>query len=80
MNFLGGLFGRVSRGSHAAAVATLHDGLWLVKRMDITLDARFYFLKRYRRHLAFVYSDFQRFSVSTEERIGLPPSEIARPR
>lgn len=69
LKFLGGVFGRVSEGSHALAVASFTDGLWLLDRIDVTLDARFYFLKKYRQRITYDYHDYQKYTVATKERV-----------
>jgi hypothetical protein len=69
LKFLGGVFGRVSEGSHAAAVADLREDLWLLDRIDVSLDARFYFLKKYRQEITFDYHDYQKYTVGTKERV-----------
>lgn len=69
LKFLGGVFGRVSEGSHAVAVASFNDGLWLLDRIDVALDARFYFLKKYRQQITFDYHDYQKYTVATKERV-----------
>jgi hypothetical protein len=71
LKFLGGVFGRVSEGSEALAEGSLEGGeLWLPDRIEVTLDARFYFLKRYRQRITLDYHDYQRYVVATEERVG----------
>jgi hypothetical protein len=71
LKFLGGVFGRVSEGSEALAEGSLHDGeLWLPDRIEVTLDARFYFLKEYHQRITFDYDDYQKYVVATEERVG----------
>jgi hypothetical protein len=69
LKFLGGVFGRVSEGSHAVAVASFNEDLWLLDRIDVTIDARFYFLKKYRQHITFDYHDYQKYTVVTKERV-----------
>jgi hypothetical protein len=76
MKFLGGLFGRISKGTEAVAEQR-HVGqeIWLLNHIDVRLLGRFYFLKRYNRRLTFSYSDYKKFTVSTEEKVA-----IGRPR
>jgi hypothetical protein len=69
LKFLGGVFGRVSEGSHASAVADCHEDLWLLDRIDVSLDARLYFLKKYRQQITFDYHDYQKYTVATKERV-----------
>jgi hypothetical protein len=69
LKFLGGVFGRVSEGSHAVAVASFNEDLWLLDRIDVSLDARFYFLKKYRQQITFDYHDYQKYTVVTKERV-----------
>jgi hypothetical protein len=71
LKFLGGIFGRVSEGSEALAAGSLHGGeLWLPDRIEVTLDARFYFLKDYHQRITFDYDDYRKYVVATEERVG----------
>lgn len=72
LKFLGGIFGRVSEGSEASAEAWF-DGneLWLLDDVAISLDARLYFLKSYRRRIEIDYHDYQRYHVDTEEKVKL---------
>jgi len=68
MKFFFGLFGRVSKGSEATAEQWQDEsGLWLLDNITATLDARFYFLKKYRRRIVYSYSDYEKYSVETEE-------------
>lgn len=68
MKFFFGLFGRVSKGSEATAEQWRDDkGLWLLDSITASLDARFYFLKKYRRRITYSYTDYQRYEVDTEE-------------
>lgn len=69
LKFLGGVFGRVSEGSHATAVAAFHEDLWLLDRIDVSLDARMYFLKKYRQQITYDYHDYQKYTVATKERV-----------
>jgi hypothetical protein len=67
MKFLAGLFGRISKGSEAFAEQhRVGDGLWLLSEIDVSLRARFYFFKKYRRRINMAYSDYKRFTVETE--------------
>jgi hypothetical protein len=75
MKFLGGIFGRISEGSEAVAEGFCADeAVWLLDRVDVSLDARFYFLKKYRQQMNLDYFDYQKYSVETEERVGSKPS------
>ena len=68
MKFFFGLFGRVSKGSEATAEQWQDEnGLWLLDNITANLDARFYFLKKYRRRIVYSYSDYQRYAVETDE-------------
>lgn len=67
LTFLGGVFGRVSAGTRAVVVGTLHENLWLLDDVDVELNARLYFLKRYRQHITIRYDDYRRFEVDTRE-------------
>jgi hypothetical protein len=74
LKFLGGVFGRVSKGSEALADGSLEGGeLWVPDRIEVTLDARFYFLKEYRQRITFDYHDYRKYVVATEERVGKGP-------
>jgi hypothetical protein len=74
MKFLGGLFGRISEGSEAVAEGfCADDAVWLLDQVEVSLDARFYFLKKYRQQMSFDYFDYQKYSVETEERVGSKP-------
>lgn len=65
-----GLFGRISEGTEAVAQQMhIGDEIWLLERVDVTLKGRFYFLKKYDRHLTFTYSDYRKYTVSTEEAV-----------
>lgn len=63
LRFLGGIFGRVSKGSEARAEAFRDGDLWLLDRVEVDLDARFYFLKTYRRHVTIDYGDYREYSL-----------------
>jgi len=68
LKFFFGLFGRVSKGSEATAEQWQDEsGLWLMDHITATLDARLYFLKKYRRRIVYSYSDYEKYSVETEE-------------
>ncbi|HXV60883.1 MAG TPA: hypothetical protein VEK15_09320 [Vicinamibacteria bacterium] len=72
LKFLGGIFGRVSEGSEAIAVGFLaSDELWLLDRIEASLDARLYFLKEYRQEIVIDYSDYERLTVATDESVAL---------
>ncbi|HSF18952.1 MAG TPA: hypothetical protein VLK65_25730 [Vicinamibacteria bacterium] len=74
LKFLGGIFGRVSEGSEAFAVGWLAgDELWLLDRIEASLDARLYFLKEYRQEIVIDYSDYERLTVATDESVALSP-------
>ncbi len=68
MKFFFGLFGRITKGSEA--VADRHqaeDGLWLLENITASLEARLYFFKKYRRRITYSYSDYQKYTVETDE-------------
>ena len=68
MKFFLGLFGRVSKGSEATVEQWQDEnGLWLLDNITVSLDARFYFLKKYRRRIVYSYADYERYSVETDE-------------
>jgi hypothetical protein len=68
LKFFFGLFGRVSKGSEATAEQWQDEsGLWLLDNITATLDARLYFLKKYRRRIIYSYSGYEKYSVETEE-------------
>ncbi len=68
MKFFFGLFGRVSKGSEATAEQWQDEnGLWLLDNITVSLDARFYFLKKYRRRIVYSYTDYEKYSVETDE-------------
>jgi hypothetical protein len=68
MKFFFGLFGRVSKGSQAVAEQLqAEDGLWLLENVTASLEARFYFFKKYRRRITYAYSDYEKYTVETEE-------------
>lgn len=73
LKFLGGVFGSVSKGTQATIVARLRENLWMLDEADLSLDARFYFLKRYRRHITVTYDDYRKFHVETEETLASKP-------
>jgi hypothetical protein len=71
MKFLAGIFGRISKGTHAVAVMKpIGDEVWLLDTIELVLKGRFYFLKRYNRRLTFTYTDYRKYTVSTEETVG----------
>jgi hypothetical protein len=76
--FLGGVFGRVSAGTRAVIVGTLQESLWMLDDVDIDLNARLYFLKRYRQHISVDYGDYRRFEVDTLEVIAPPATSPQR--
>ena len=68
MKFFLGLFGRVSKGSEATVEQWQDEnGLWLLDNITVSLDARFYFLKKYRRRIVYSYADYERYFVETDE-------------
>ncbi len=68
MKFFLGLFGRISKGSEAVAEQLqAEDGLWLLENITASLEARFYFFKRYRRRITYSYSNYQKYTVETDE-------------
>ena len=68
MKFFFGLFGKVSKGSEAIVEQLqAEDGLWLLKNITASLDARFYFFKKYRRRITYSYSNYQKYTVETDE-------------
>lgn len=78
LKFLGGIFGRVSEGSEASAEGWFDgEGVWLLDEVEVSLDARLYFLKSYRQRIEIDYHDFQRYRVDTEEQI--KPIKPTRP-
>lgn len=76
LRFLKGVFGRVSEGSEAVAEARLIDGLWLLDRIEVVLNARLYFLKRYHQNIIIDYDEYRKFKVETEERVTEPTSSM----
>ena len=69
MKFFLGLFGRISKGSEAVAEQhQAEDGLWLLANINASLEARFYFFKKYRRKITYSYSDYQKYTVETDEK------------
>lgn len=73
LKFLGGVFGRVSKGTQATIVATMREDLWMFDKVDVSINARLYFLKRYRRHITVDYDDYRKFHVDTEETLTSKP-------
>ena len=70
MKFALGLFGRISTGTEAVAQQVhVGDEIWLLDRVDVFLKGRFYFIKKYNRHMTFSYSDYKKYTVSTEETV-----------
>ncbi len=70
MKILAGLFGRISKGTEAVAEQrSVGDEIWVLDNLDVTLRGRFYFLKRYNRRLKFDYTDYRKYTVTTEETI-----------
>ena len=70
MKFLIGLFGRISKGTEAVAVQKhIGDEVWLFDHIEVFLKGRFYFLKKYNQRLRFTYTDYRKYTVSTEEQV-----------
>jgi hypothetical protein len=70
MKFLAGLFGRISKGTRAVAVQThVGDEIWLLDHIEVYLKGRFYFFKKYNRRLSFTYTDYRKYTVSTQEKV-----------
>ena len=59
---LAGVFGRISEGSAAEARALFapEDELWLPDRVELFLNARLYFLKRYRQNITIDFSEYEK--------------------
>ncbi len=72
LRLLGGIFGRISKGSEVVAEGSLVDGLWLLDRVEAFLNARLYFLKSYHKRVVVDYDDYRKFTVETEERVTQP--------
>ena len=70
MKLLAGLFGKIGEGSEALAEGWSHEDVWLLDKVELNLKARLYFVMRYDRRLVWDYTDYEEFSVRTEERIG----------
>ncbi len=80
MKFALGLFGRISKGTEAVAEQVhIGDEIWLLDRIDVFLKGRFYFFKKYNRHMTFSYSDYKKYTVSTEEKVATDAMDT-RPR
>ena len=75
IKLLAGIFGRVSKGSEARARGFLDDDIWLLERLELKLDARLYFVKGYRRHITVDYQGYEKFSVTTQERLQTPSED-----
>lgn len=69
LTFLGGVFGRVSKGTRARVEGAMRDGLWMLDNVEVSLNARLYFLKRYRRRITVVYDDYRKYQVDTDEEL-----------
>lgn len=78
LKFLGGVFGGVSKGTQATVIGAMRENLWMLDSADVALNARFYFLKRYRQHITVAYDDYGKFHVATEEAITSTPSTVQR--
>ncbi len=76
LKFLGGIFGRVSEGSAASAEGWFDgEGVWLLDEIDVSLNARLYFLKSYRQQIAVDYHDYQRYRVATDVELKKPSAK-----
>ena len=76
LKFLGGIFGRVSEGSEATAEGWFDgEGVWLLDEVDVSLNARLYFLKSYRQRIEIDYHDYQRYRVATDVEIKRPSAK-----
>lgn len=69
LNFLGGVFGRISKGTRATVVGKLRDELWVLDDVDAELNARMYFFKRYRQHITVSYDDYRKYDVEILETV-----------
>ena len=78
LKFLGGVFGGVSKGTQATVIGAMRENLWMLDSADVALNARFYFLKRYRRHITVAYDDYRKFHVETEEALTSRPATFER--
>ena len=74
LKFLGGVFGRISKGTQATIVATMRENMWVLDTADVSVNARFYFLKRYRRHITIAYDNYRKFHVETKETLTSKPT------
>ena len=63
LKFLGGIFGRISKGSYAIITGTLQENIRLFKTVEMSLDERMYFLKRYRQHIAISYENYKKLKT-----------------
>lgn len=72
MSFALGLFGRISKGTEGMVEQLkVGDDIWLLGHVDVYLNGRFYFLKKYNRRVTYEYTDYKKYTVSTEERIAI---------
>ena len=78
LKFLGGVFGGISEGTRVSVIGAMRDNLWLLDSADVSLNARLYFLKRYRRHITVAYDDYRKFHVETEETLASQPTTSQR--
>jgi len=69
LKFLGGVFGGVSEGTRVLIIGAMRENLWMLESVDVALNARFYFLKHYRRHITVAFDDYRKFHVETQETI-----------
>lgn len=80
MNFLLGIFGRISKGTEAVAEQRrVGDEIWLLDHVDVDLNGRLYFLKRYRRHVSYRYDHYRKTKVETHESVITPSTDAGRP-
>ncbi|GMR23316.1 MAG: hypothetical protein BMS9Abin37_1734 [Acidobacteriota bacterium] len=78
LKFLGGVFGGVSKGTQVTVIGAMRENLWMLDSADVSLNARLYFLKRYRRHITVTYDDYRKFHVETEETLASKPATFQR--
>ncbi len=78
LTFLGGVFGRVSKGTRAMLVGSLHENWWLLDDVEVELNARLYFFKRYRQDITINYEDYRKFEVDTREEVSAPATGSQR--
>lgn len=78
LKFLGGVLGGVSKGTEATVIGAMRENLWMLDSADVALNARFYFLKRYRQRITVAYDDYRKFRVETDETISSRPAAFQR--